>query len=187
MGDWDSSGTFATRCLAHLDWAVGTIRSLRPALVLASSAPSTEWRLADGAEGDAALAEWQQGQERLFERITPYAGAVVVLDPPPPGKALTDCQTRFSTPADCVGPLPDYLAPFGAASSRAASATKVEHLTTMDWFCVNGRCPAFVGTTPVFADEQHLTEAYAKRLAPVLAAALATAKLAFVPGAPADR
>jgi hypothetical protein len=186
MADWDRSGTFAARCLRHLDWAVERIRSLRPALVLASSAPSTEWRLADGATGDRALAEWQRGQERLLQRIVPFAGATVVLDPPPPGKALAACDTRFSSPSDCASPLPGYLGPFVAASRRAAAATHALDLPTADWFCVAGRCPAFAGTTPVFADEQHLTEAYSKRLAPVLARALARARVAFVPGAPAD-
>jgi hypothetical protein len=46
-------------------------------------------------------------------------------------------------------------------------------VATKAWFCSAGHCPAYVGRTPVFADGQHLTAAYSKRLAPLVAHALA--------------
>jgi hypothetical protein len=48
----------------------------------------------------------------------------------------------------------------------------VASVRTASWFCVRGRCPAFVGRTPVYVDRVHLTGAFAPQLAGVFAASL---------------
>jgi hypothetical protein len=58
------------------------------------------------------------------------------------------------------------------ATARAAAAAGVPSLHTAPWFCVDGRCPAFVGHTPVYVDRVHLTGAFAPQLAGVFAASL---------------
>ncbi len=40
------------------------------------------------------------------------------------------------------------------------------------WFCVDDLCPAFVGSTPVFADGVHMTAEYSERIGDSVAAAL---------------
>jgi hypothetical protein len=44
---------------------------------------------------------------------------------------------------------------------------------TKEWFCYETACPAFVGSTPMTYDGQHLTIDYALLLAPLLREALA--------------
>ena len=59
-------------------------------------------------------------------------------------------------------------------SARLAGASKVTYVDTGSWFCTgDGRCPSFVGNTPVRRDAAgHVIPAYAQRLAPLLAAIL---------------
>ncbi len=42
-------------------------------------------------------------------------------------------------------------------------------IDSRQWFCSEGLCPAFVGTTPVKADVRHITAGYAVKISPVMA------------------
>jgi hypothetical protein len=170
--DTGGSTGFAPQCAAHLAWDVAQLRRLRPRLVLATSAMETRYRLVSGASGSAALAEWRRGAARFLDRVRPLTSRLVVADPAPVRVPLADCATRFSRPADCVSPLGADDRTFDAATARAASAAGAAHVATASWFCVHGRCPAFADGAPLYVDREHLTGAYAVRLAPVLRQAL---------------
>jgi hypothetical protein len=59
-----------------------------------------------------------------------------------------------------------------AIEQQVAAETGATHVDPERWFCVDGRCPAVVGTTPVFADGLHVTAEYAERISVQLAAAV---------------
>src|SRR4029077_13484489 len=97
--------------------------------------------------------------------------AILVLAPPPPGKAPEECAIAFSTPSDCVSGIPDDWRRFNAAmAERLAGAPGTTYIDTALWFCTAaGQCPSFAGHTPLRRDAAgHVVPDYARRLAPQL-------------------
>jgi len=160
-------------CPVFRDWAVQRIGELAPDLLLMSSF-RYDPALASGAEGAAADAEWSEGTRRIHEALTGKAGRTVVLSAPPEAKDPASCATRFSSPADCEARLPgDHQSRLALEASAAVQANpSVEWVDTTAWFCLEGRCPAFVGTVPLYADAYHLSAAGSRELAPLVAGVL---------------
>lgn len=162
-------------CDEFRNWAFAKIRDLRPDAVFLASLHSAA--LASGATGGSFEAEWRAGAKDTYEQIAGEGTQIVVLGSPPIGKELSTCLTRNSVPADCVSDThPQYLGVSEANREAAKSAgikANVEVLETTSWFCADTKCPAFVGSTPVYADGYHLTSAYATFLVPVLTESLA--------------
>jgi hypothetical protein len=181
MGECPSSTLDITRddgspfpeCSAHRDWSIGQITALKPDLVILADASNNMGRLASGAGGNAAAAEVKTGMQKTITALGPLAAKTIVLAPPPDGKTLQTCVTRFSAPSDCESVVTDAWRSFTKALSSAASAAGAKYVDTEAWFCSDaGECPGFIGTTPVRADSGHLTQAYSAQLGPELAKVL---------------
>ena len=162
-----------TACDEHKDWALARVRELRPDLVLASNSTTMLDHLTGEPAGDARFAPWRTGLTRTLEELVPYAGRVVVLSPPPRAGNLQACVTRLSRPVDCTTEVPADWRDLRRAERAAAAAAGAEHVDVEALFCAAGRCPAVVGSTPVYTDGRHLTAAYARRTAPQLGQLLA--------------
>ncbi|MBN1093937.1 acyltransferase [Blastococcus sp. TML/M2B] len=151
-------------CDTHRTWALDRIAADPPDVVIMSNnyaAPLVD-RAADVA------ATWRSGGEQVMGRVLATGARVVVLASPPTSVALEECATAFSSPADCVAPLPGAY-PFASGVERdAAAAVGATWVATEEWFCADGRCPAVVGSTPVYVDQLHLTAQYSRSLAPQL-------------------
>ncbi|MEY2398887.1 MAG: hypothetical protein QOJ00_2061, partial [Actinomycetota bacterium] len=83
---------------------------------------------------------------------------------------LQDCVTVQSGPRDCVRKVPGTWTAVHTAEQAAATAAGATYVDPLPWFCFEERCPAVVGSTPVYWDGIHLTATYARSLAPKLAA-----------------
>jgi hypothetical protein len=59
-----------------------------------------------------------------------------------------------------------------AIEQDVARTTGALHVDPERWFCADDRCPAVVGSTPVYADGLHMTAEYAERIAPEVGAAV---------------
>ncbi|MEO3752242.1 acyltransferase family protein [Streptomyces sp. B6B3] len=159
--------------------ALDDIAELRPALVLASS--SDDGALAEPVDDPAA--EWSAGYRETFRALAGAAGEVaVILDTPWPTGDPVDCAARHPLRLErCTNELPHALRnvaqrEWTAGAARAAGATVIDPLP---WFCAPaGTCPVVVADTLVYRDDNHLNDAYAAALAPVLGA-----RLAELPGA----
>ncbi|MER2136234.1 MAG: acyltransferase family protein [Arthrobacter sp.] len=160
-------------CSEFRDWAVQRIGELAPDLLLMASF-RYDPALASGATGEAADAEWRAGTHRIHADLAGKAARTVVLAAPPVAKDPAQCANRFSSPADCETRLsPDHRSGLELESAAAARANPaVEWVDTTAWFCVEGRCPAFAGTVPLYADAYHLSAAGSRELAPLLAEVL---------------
>ncbi|CAN5268264.1 SGNH hydrolase domain-containing protein [soil metagenome] len=184
MGECPSSTLDITRddgspfpeCSAHREWSIGQITALNPDLVVLADASNNMGRLTSGAGGSAAAGEVKIGLEKTLTALGPLAAKTVVLAPPPDGKTLQTCVTRFSAPSDCESVVTDAWRSFTGALGAAASAGGAKYVDTESWFCSEqGECPGFIGTTPVRADSGHLTQAYSAQLGPELAKVLTVA------------
>ena len=162
-----------TECSEHKDWAIEQVQELRPELVVVSSSITFLGKQVEEPEGDERYERWQEGLATTLERLQAPGREVVVLGPPPRAGNVQECVTRLSEPADCTEQVPEEWAGVRAAESAAAAATGASYVDPEPWFCVDGWCPAVVGSTPVYTDGRHLTAAYARRLAPHLERALA--------------
>lgn len=163
-------------CPAFRDWAVGRIGQLAPDVLLMASF-RYDPALASGATSEAADVEWREGTRRIHGELAGSAGRTLVLSAPPEAKDPAQCATRFSTPADCETRLAgNHGLRLDLESAAAAEGNPdVEWVDTTPWFCVQERCPAFVGNTPLYADAYHLSAAGSLALAPLLTGVLENA------------
>lgn len=156
-------------CDEFRQWALDSIKDLKPDLVVMTSNHGAP--MADGAKGTALTAEWAAGARATFQTLSGSVRKMVLLTPPPGGKSLDACATRASKPEDCVTGTDADDERTIAAIKTEATAAKVTLVDATPWFCIAGRCPSFVGTTPVYADGGHLTAVYSTSLAPLMAEA----------------
>jgi peptidoglycan/LPS O-acetylase OafA/YrhL len=168
-----NDGSDMEGCGELRDWALDRVATIQPDLVIASSVPSTLPRLSSGAVGAAAEKEWATGMTDTLTTLSASADRVVVLQSPPSRNGGDTCALKNSVPSDCLLHRGESYALMDAADKQASAGLDVVYASTASWFCsVDGRCPAFTGTTPVTVDGPHLTAAYSERLAPVLREAL---------------
>lgn len=154
-------------CEEHRLWAAGKVQELNPDLIILSDSFYGTDRLISQSTGDAAEAEWTGGSASALASL-PAASAKVVLMSPPGAGNMTRCYTPISKPADCNGQLGDRWNLVAEAESAGAAQAGVPFVDTRDWFCISGVCPAFTGTTAIYADSAHLTQKESEGLAAVL-------------------
>lgn len=166
----NASGGPYPECAAFRDWVEGEVAGAD--LLIVSQAIDAQ-RLASGATGDDAIAEYADGMRSTLERLAPNADQVKLISRPPLGISPATCWTPISSPSDCVTDLAVADTKMAAAYTQAAGQFEnVEFLDAADWFCVGGRCPAFAGGALFRADNAHLTAAGSAALGPVLQEAL---------------
>ncbi|BEL11773.1 SGNH hydrolase domain-containing protein [Actinoplanes sichuanensis] len=156
-------------CDAWRTQVVGRISRLRPALLVVSS--SVNYRqVLNGRPADPD-AVWQTGWVRTLTTLKRFAGQVrTIADTPFLTVAPADClSTNPTAVSRCAVPRADVLPePRWRSQQRAISvAADVPVIDPVPWLCTT-RCPLIVGDTLVYRDSNHLTEAYARLLAPVL-------------------
>lgn len=161
-----------TKCAEHTRWAIEQVAALDPELVLVANDVSLVDKQVEQPPGDLRFARWRDGMITTLRALDAAGGEVVLLGAPPRTGNLQSCVTRVSDPGDCTEALSPTWQGVNAAQQAAAAATGTTYVDPQRWFCLAGRCPAIVGSTPVHTDGKHLTAAYARRLAPYLAPAL---------------
>ena len=73
------------------------------------------------------------------------------------GATLGDCTLTF--PAD-------MSAQYATLQGIVESHPKDRYLQTRRWFCSGGKCPMVIGNMIAFRDISHITDTYARYLAP---------------------
>ena len=125
-------------------------------------------------------AQWIDSLSRLVKRLRATGARLLVLGPIP--------DPHFHVPACLSGYLDDVPActptraaavnqPGIAAEAAVVTAGDGQYVDTSNLFCTAERCPVIVGNALVYLDENHMSQTYARALAPV-AAALADRALA---------
>ena len=164
---YDKSHRHYTDCDQRHRWVEQEANRLAPQLVILASAEDTLDRLGDDSTGARAAAEYQDGLQKTIESLHPGTQRrVLTLAPPPKAPDLNFCDAAGSAPADCVDHVTDRWTSFAETEQAAAAATHTSYSDTHLWFCNEvGYCPAFVGSTVVRWDGQHVTDVYARLLA----------------------
>jgi hypothetical protein len=156
-------------CDRQRELALDQVRMLQPDLVVVSNHGRVfSGRVLGRPEGVPDAQAWEGGTARALTYLRDATDRLVLLGGTPGTPDLQTCATPRSTPDDCTGALPAHWPELVGAEARAAASTGATYVDTTDWFCADGRCPAFVGGTPVHWDGLHLTAAFAERTAPAL-------------------
>lgn len=155
------------RCVEHREWAIERILEKPPTLVLLSHS----WR-AELEDDDDRPEIYRQGLTDVVRRLQASGTRVVILGAPPGSRSLQTCPTSLNGPDDCLRGPAGTFAPQIENERQVAALTGAKAIDPEPWFCVENRCPTFVGNTPVYGDGQHLTAEYARRIAIELADAI---------------
>ena len=103
--------------------------------------------------------------------VTDSGANYVLLGAPNPAKSdPSQCISRVSKPSDCITNLPAGFDANEHAMERAIAEIGPQglYIITRDWFCADGRCPAFVGNANMFADINHISARASEELAPLI-------------------
>ena len=165
------SGASFPECSAFKSDVREQVRIADPDVVIVASSYAyvgVEGVLPSGAQGQAALVELADGMRAFLEPLVAPGRRVVIIAPPPGAVPLQQCVTAFARVEDCVSAPPVSWQQFSSMERVVADDVGVEFVATLDWFCVRGRCPGLVGSSPVYVDGGHLTRTFATLLGPVL-------------------
>jgi peptidoglycan/LPS O-acetylase OafA/YrhL len=133
-------------CPARKERALATISQLEPELVLLSHVQYP--RQPVGASEALTEVEWSSETVRFFSEVADAVDVFAVVAPPPADKDVNECYTRVSEPADCVGVVTEQWETRADTERAMARALGGVWLDSSPWFCADGRCPPFVGSTP---------------------------------------
>lgn len=158
--------SFVTACRDARDEMLRIVREVDPEIIFLSSSPSAlEYAQ---VPADRVVEAWQGGVSRTLAELSDVP-LVVLLSDPGISRPPSECATPFGDPASCIAPPREYRADKIAAESRAAAgADNAIFVDATDWFCLDGRCPAFIRDTLVRADSAHLTHSAGRQAAGLL-------------------
>ncbi|MBJ7453426.1 MAG: acyltransferase [Blastococcus sp.] len=150
-----------TACSEHRSWAIDLILERRPTVVVLTH--SYKAPLERGADRREV---YREGLEGVVRQVQASGAEVVILGAPPGSENLLTCPTSVNGPDDCLRGPADTFAEQMESEQQVAAETGARAIDPERWFCVDGRCPTFVGRTPVYGDGKHLTAEYAERIGP---------------------
>lgn len=169
----DNKPDLTQKCNESKPGIAAQIESLRPELVILSSAQSGFNYLGSGSEGPEAIVEWTQGLVGSISVAKAVGAQVAVLASNPEGKAVTECATRSSVPSDCASTISGGWFQKAEAEKTAAAEAGAVFIDPRPWLCApNDVCPMYIGDKLVRWDSVHLTEPFTLAIAPLLLEAL---------------
>jgi peptidoglycan/LPS O-acetylase OafA/YrhL len=118
---------------------------------------------------------WLSGLGQEVSAVRNLGAEVMVLGPvPKPPFDVPGClSTHLTDATSCTVPLGVGLDESGmAAEDSAVSKNGGTYLDTQPWFCTLSTCAVVVDNLVVYRDDNHLTQAYASFLAPVMGPAM---------------
>ena len=116
---------------------------------------------------------WVDSLGRLVAQLRSTGATVLVLGPvPDPHSTVPTCLSEHLADASACSPERSVAVnDAGIAAEKAAATASGGHSADLTpLFCTAQRCPVIVGNDLVYRDDNHLTIAYAKTLAPVIGA-----------------
>lgn len=116
-----------------------------------------------------------EGFRQMWRTLTDVGIPVAVIADNPlmlPADATNDCVAKHAEdPRQCARPRTEAM-PVDHQLAAATDAQGVTLIDLTDRYCTTAECPAVVGNVLVYRDEQHVTPAYVRTLAPDLKMAL---------------
>lgn len=168
------------------------IAAIHPAIVFVSWARWIEPRAkAERKVPTGYGGAWQDGVAAIFKFLQQSASHVIFISDVPTftfgaadciSQHLTDVQTCNETPLSKAIFMPKMR----AAEFQIARSLGIPSIDPIPWFCTPAVCPVLVRNMLVYYDSSHMTPAWSRFIAPVLAASI-TSILGIPPTSSAHR
>ena len=154
-------------CPARKQHAVDVITSEKPTHVFIANQYGR--KIVDATKTTMSEAEWATSMKAIVDKFRASTQKVVFLSPPPPDVEISECfGTRSSSPADCISAVTSEWMDIAWAEHKLAGEISGSWVDSRPWFCHDAQCPSFVGTTPTKRDQKHMTNAYGRKITPVI-------------------
>lgn len=158
----------AAACPGRKRHAVDLINSIKPDVVIIANVYSAWWNSAEPADS----------MRDLIETFRANTRKVVWLSAPPISLNIGECfSVKSNSPNDCVGHVHGMWRSVAHAERSLAASLGGIWIDSRPWFCAQGACPAFVGSTATWHDEVHMSPEYGKIIMPALAESMVAAGL----------
>ena len=148
----------AAGCVARQRAVHAAIERLRPDVLV----------ITNRASADKGYATVRESIEREVRSLAGTVGTVVVLPPPPSTLDPEFCYDEGGSPLDCVAEVQGKDSAWLAEQAVLARDLGGVLVRDQDWFCVADVCPGFAGHLLISQDGNHLTDAFAVRLVPIV-------------------
>ncbi|MCU1634341.1 MAG: acyltransferase [Micrococcaceae bacterium] len=153
-------------CEGRKEQVVEAINDLRPDVVIIAN--TYEPRFPMGRDESLSTEEWKDSTASIVSRFSDSVGSVVFLSPPPLTTDIQKCYSKIAEPSFCAGQVRQQWRTFATAEQELAGELNGSFISPELWFCAEGWCPSFVGSTPVMRDLVHMTPSYQLEIAPAL-------------------
>jgi peptidoglycan/LPS O-acetylase OafA/YrhL len=159
-----------TQCTPWRNDVLRDIRKMHPQLIIASQS--------DGNSGTIPASTWGASTGAAVAQLVRIAPVDFILDDPEPANRfdIPDCLAEhLDDAAACSYPLSksaDLVK--RAAVAEAVRQNGATVVSPDDWMCTPTTCPAIAGNILIYRDDAHVTAAYSRWLAPLLAGLLPT-------------
>jgi hypothetical protein len=161
-GGYDECVTWRARTLAR-------IRALHPVVVVTTSlADRGDLVGVKGNVDDAWVKAWTATTRKL---VTPGTRVIYLNDTPNPKGDVPECLSVHPRAVQTCAQSRERAAGSDRRTKMAKAAGKAGAVVvdTVPWFCTPTKCPVVVGNILVYRDGSHISMAYVRLLAPLLA------------------
>jgi hypothetical protein len=164
MGPQRDSG-----CAAWYRWAVQQVATLRPVTTLVTGSLAKR----PGPSTNAGVESLVTAARTLRE----HGRVVVIGDPEGLERKPVDCLlSRHASMTTCATTWPAERLRVGDEVARRAGEVGAGFLATRPLLCFERTCPAVIGHTIAWADDNHVSGTYSAWVAPAFRAAYLTAR-----------
>jgi len=171
---WTEAWGVISTCAPHRQWTFEYLQEIKPDLIFISDQPYHPIAIGDKDSGDAHDQLWEEGLQRSLQTLKKLNSKIVYLGTPDSGweTSLIGCtNAQGELKKSCFGSVAkdrNYV----VAQKYATEAVGGLFIDFKGWICDLGTCPPIIDNTPVFYDGAHFSEAFAAKIAPLLAALL---------------
>lgn len=151
-------------CADRIDDAIAAVNEHRPDVVFVTSQWATH-RVA-GAEKAVPFDEWSAGAEAALDRL---AAPTVYVAPPPFEVNIGECYSGLASSQSCISDVNTaWRQSVDVMTARAERVDDFTFVTSRDWFCHYGQCPAVVRGELTRSDLVHPGQRYLAAISDVI-------------------
>jgi len=155
---YNKNGTIRTDCSDHATWVQAYISRTRPAMIVASGAD--QWFENSGYD------QWMTGFRSAVKFYSANSDKVVIISSAPGSGNLKDCVGTDLSMRKCFG-TPNEISKFVKVQKQESESLKYNFVNLIEYLCINSSCPAVIDDTPVYADGNHMSADFSKKLGAV--------------------
>lgn len=172
--NWGEGGGVRADCAPHREWTFNYLQETKPDLIFISDQPTHPIANGNKDAGEAHDQLWEEGLQRSMQTLGKLNSKIVYLGVPDSGggTSLIYCtNAQGELKRSCFGSI-SWNRNYVVTQKYATESVGGLFIDLKSWICDLGACPPIIDNTPVFYDGAHFSEAFATKMAPLLAALL---------------